>query len=513
MLKDFTDTPCKDYLLPKFHNFLKGILILYLYYIRTTVDETIKSLKADCNHKAELAKKFVDEVSADILEPLHVLLVEHKALQKKTDSTWHGVESTYHEKKVHLEHVKANYFASYKALDEGILAYDSNTDKSKMSPEKKIRLNQKITQLLVNCKTREKEYMNNVYGTKDARLEYIKGLSYLLDKHQRFEEDRLELIKDKLRLFYLKSIELSTKRKEVEESYTKSVEKISKELEVSAIISKIASEPRKIEEIVFTRATTKYEDILKRFDSMYSKGEPISSFNFEETRIALQSPERDDSNSAPGSGASPRLLKKVLSDCWSSTETAAGKMSEFKEIIKTPLGRRHFCECLNHYRTQGLFSMPTKAFTFAAKLLSSVLDETHKTDDVDCALRILILSQTYYTEITGKSGKLDRVYLQQSIQTHPIWVGKEFWEKAIRASIQEDKDTQVSHKETSEERGLRLQSLVFGKLGTFAHNMIQFGIDKAIVETAIFSHAKENSLSPELIDALHVNTSFANKTK
>ncbi len=517
MQKDCTDTLCIDYHRWKSRNFLKGIfhMMSQSFPVRTTLSETIKSLKADCEHKAALAKKFVDEITSEILEPLRTLLSEHKARQKQTDATWNTVETTYQDKKLALERSKAAYFTAYHNFDEGIQSFDGSPDRGKMSPEKRRKLQQRITQLLITCKNGEKEYTNTVYVAKDARIEYIKGLSYVLDMHQRFEEDRLGQLQEKLRMYYAKSVELHKQKMETEAKYGESVEKISAGKEVEKIVAAVGSSSKKIDDIVFTRAKSKYEDIIEEFSRQFSKGDSIANFNFEDVLNQKKIDETDsfgeDPNGTTGTfsaGASPtklqRTLKGVLADCWNSTEHSAEKLAEFKEIIKTVNGRKLFSECLNFYRTQGLFSIPPKAFNSVAGLLKVVLDETQKADDIESALRMLILSQTYYTEITGKSGRLERVYIQQSIQSHPIWAGKEFWEKAIRAGIQEEKEQIVSHKESEAERDLRIQSSVFGKLGTFAHNMVQFGILQEAVETIIFAHAKENGLGPEFVIALKV---------
>jgi len=446
-------------------------------------------------------------LQSEIIEPLKAILLDHKDRQKHTDATWNVVEMTYNDKKRELEKAKSAYFSAYKSLDDGIQSYETMPDKAKLSIEKKKRLTQKINQLLLACKTSEKLYTNNAYNAKDGRLDYITGLSYVLDKHQTFEEDRIKIFQDKLKLYYAKSCDQFIKKLELERSCAKSVEIISKEGEIENIIKKYQSEMRKIEDISFVRATSKNEGILKQFDIHYSKGESVDKFDYEATKTTVsQLKETDLSNISPGTSKIQRIFKSILADCWTGTDISEEKMAEFNISIKTTQGRKAFCESLNFYRTQGMFSISVKACSVLSKLLLIVLNESQLANEIESALRVLILSQTYYTEFPSKTGSsLDRVYLQQSIQSHPIWAEKEFWEKAIRSRIQELKDQfKTEQLETQSEKDLMIQSSAFGNLGTFAHNMIQFGIPREIVEKLIYQHAKENGLTIECTESLKV---------
>ena len=138
--------------------------------------DAIRGLKDDCNRKYEQTRKYVDEISAEILEPLYEVLKNQSSCQKQVEGTWKNVELEYMEKKVIIEVAKQEYVNAYKHLDDAVDSYDQIKDNTKVSVDKKKKLSQKITHLLQDCKRTERAYMNSVYAVKDARLEYTRAL-------------------------------------------------------------------------------------------------------------------------------------------------------------------------------------------------------------------------------------------------------------------------------------------------------------------------------------------------
>jgi hypothetical protein len=120
----------------------------------------------------------------------------------------------------------------------------------------------------------------------------------------------------------------------------------------------------------------------------------------------------------------------------------------------------------------------------------------------------MILSQTYYCLAKGENGINDKLFLQVGIQNHSVWRSSEFWQKAIEKGLQEDMpEKEKDHIETPEEAMVR-QNIAFGKLGTFAHNMLQFGINRTATEHIIFPHVVQQGLSPSFVKALKVTQSI-----
>ena len=117
----------------------------------------------------------------------------------------------------------------------------------------------------------------------------------------------------------------------------------------------------------------------------------------------------------------------------------------------------------------------------------------------------MIMSQTFYTDIKIVAGSSEnKWYLQAEVQKHAFWKNKEFWERAIKEGIIEEAQGIEGKTVSEEEKVDTVNQIVFGKLGTFAYNMMHFGLDKPIVEERIFAIAKEKNLPTPFIHALKV---------
>lgn len=144
--------------------------------------------------------------------------------------------------------------------------------------------------------------------------------------------------------------------------------------------------------------------------------------------------------------------------------------------------------------------MKDKAFASLAELLYLTMDQIQREEDIDSALTLMILSQTYFTDQKNAEGIHEKIFLQVALQKHPYWQNVGLWDKAIKGAILDELGPQKF--ESEEDRKMREQNVVFGKLGTFSHNMLQFGIPKQVVETMIFGFAQDRQLPAPFIEAL-----------
>lgn len=456
-------------------------------------------MKEDCCRRAELAKRAVKEMHVEIIEPLKELIAEHKAKLKCAATSLHKADLKFYNAREDLEKLKTQYLNAYKIFDDSVETYDSIIIRLKASLDKQRKLNKKLTELFTNCKEAEKKYITFIYTAKGARVEYINEAGAVLAIYQKIEEERVNSLKEKLENYYKKLGTLGEKMKAVTDNiYSKSVPGISSSKEISRIVETFATEKHEIEPIEFTHAVSKHEDILKKFNALYVKANSPVISDLEEFKIAGAdfNPEEADNLM--------HICKSMLDDSWNAADISPIRLSEFKEIVKTVKGRRQFCEALSEFRAKGIFILPIKAYKLVAELLNIVLDETDNNYDISNALQILILSQTYYARVIKEAKYLEKIYLQQSIQDHPLWKKVSFWEQAIRMSVEGEKPVVASYAESEEEKTLRNQSMIFGRLGTFGYNMQQFGLDQETCEKVIFRYAEEAKLSEDMLPGLKV---------
>eukprot|EP00826_Nyctotherus_ovalis_P035861 TRINITY_DN3117_c0_g1_i16.p1 TRINITY_DN3117_c0_g1~~TRINITY_DN3117_c0_g1_i16.p1 ORF type:complete len:549 (-),score=121.43 TRINITY_DN3117_c0_g1_i16:143-1789(-) len=462
----------------------------------SSLQPTIQSLKDDCARKARATEQFIEAAETDVIDKLRGMLSEQKLRQRVVYTTWHSVEATYYKRLQELRMVEEKNAEAYRNFDEAVSLYDSTHDK--MSPDKKRKLDQKICQLFLASKNTDKNYTTVIYRVRTGRLDYIKGLGHVLDMHQKLEEERFNSLTEQIKIFYEKSLEMGKEiLKVTKEECMNSMEGVSLEKELQQIIEKHSSEEKEVKTIPVTRPKSKYPELFKKFEDYHLKDSNLANVTLDIIKSAILNSIEVIKDEIP------QVFRQILHDCWTSGETSSKRMNEFKELIKSSKGREEFCEALNYYRAKGIFSIPPKSFGPVANLLILVLDEASKVNDSGNAMRILILSQTYYSEVVGKSSKMNKVFLQHEIQSHELWSKKEIWESAM--SFDEDEGAASdAFEESKEEKQVRLQNLIFGKLGTFAHNMIQFGTEKETVEEIILKNAEKANLSPSLLGGLKV---------
>ena len=169
-------------------------------------------------------------------------------------------------------------------------------------------------------------------------------------------------------------------------------------------------------------------------------------------------------------------------------------MRRFKYGRKIPEYRTYFIINLSKQRTKGRFQRGEKLLDDLADILEFILEISEKEKNYEDAKNCLILSQTFYTEITiDKNKKKEKYkrYLFDYIIDNKWLTSLSFWEGIIDFMIQKEikkneevlKD-QIS-KETLEERRARISNIGFSQLLPYASNMLEFYMKKDIVRNLV----------------------------
>eukprot|EP01022_Parablepharisma_sp_SALTPOND_P010509 TRINITY_DN1433_c0_g1_i1.p1 TRINITY_DN1433_c0_g1~~TRINITY_DN1433_c0_g1_i1.p1 ORF type:complete len:658 (+),score=76.04 TRINITY_DN1433_c0_g1_i1:2503-4476(+) len=503
MLNQFTKSTWTDFPRQLSLSFLKSTFNLSNTY-SSTLGEAFMALKSDCVTKSEASYKYYCAVRKEILNPLNAAIKEQETRLKEIWKVAKSNRKTFENKKTQLEEEHLKYAKAVKEVDECIAGYDSMKEKKDFTEDKKAKLTVKVNQALKDCKEAEKAYRGIVYATKEARADYIRATGLVLDMYQKEEEERVQTVKKTLLDMLEKEKQLNGLRGDKLEERVVAVEKIMKELEVEGVVKKLEPNGKGVEDITFKKVTSKFEGLLQKFDTYYTKGGPMTPFNFEAARLSLSTGIDEDVDEK--TQETTNALRKILSHCWEAKGLSNSEKERFNDIVKDRSSRKLFCECLNQYRKQGIFSMSPKAFSYVAGLLYELMSHIEADADIDSALSVIILSQTFYCEQKNLDGNLDRIYLQQAISKHRYFHNEEFWAKALDVPLNKSGEAVEVENESEEEKAFREANEIFVKLGTYAHNMLQFELDKRVVEKIIFRYAESKGLSKQYVDAIQVLT-------
>ena len=408
--------------------------------------------------------------------------------EKKFDIAWRDLIGRHKKSKKVLNRYKEKYFEKFNDFDKAMIQYTTVKGKLKNIEEKK-RLDHKIYDLYSDFKASEKDYKKNYYDAKKSKVSITKETGKIISEVQKLSQSQYIILKESLINLFDKQIERYNILKE-DSNKTKEVVMDDKEAFESNKF-----EFNDIEEIKFINVPEKYSTFIKKLEPLYLNNKSYENIDIEKLISENANPDMDE-----GQG---KYFKETLVALWTTGKVSEDKMKDFYQHVKTKDDRSQFCEVFNIYRSKGAFSIPRVGYNPIVNLIKLVLDESDNGDDIDSASRILILSQTYFTEVINENGEHKKVYIQQKIQQHPIWKKKEFWRKTIVSGIEEEKKILITT-ESKEDQELMFKSSIFGKLGAIAHNMIGMGMELDVVKEVILEHAKSANLLKEQITILEV---------
>ena len=196
------------------------------------------------------------------------------------------------------------------------------------------------------------------------------------------------------------------------------------------------------------------------------------------------------------------LSEKILKI---NNEANSTDIFNLNKLLNVHHNRVIFLEKLNEYRTKGNFEVSKNLFGILTMLFSTILNTIERDDDIFSAKNVIILSQTYYV-ITEKGKK----YLQKEIQHHKLFKNQKFWDELLEFSINKEiyHSNTVGVKngsllnENKKEVDERYCNIVFAQILPIAHNMVEFEVDKKIIEETIFSKIDLYKINPEHLESI-----------
>lgn len=317
----------------------------------------------------------------------------------------------------------------------------------------------------------------------------------MLKQYQKLEEIRLEKIKASLSSYFAFESAFIKAKGEKLAAREEAVKGISKETEIKRIITEHEKKEKPVDEIQYKKIQCKFQNVYEAYVDTISRGSEPVIFDVEAAlKTTLDSLELNEDMAH---------VMGLLTNCWDGKHLSPQEKEEFKEKVKTPIGRKMFGVCLNKYRKNGMFSMKDEGYGCVAELLYLTMNYIQEQEDIENAMVMMIYSQTYYLD-KKTEGKVERMSLQLGIQTHPYWKNKSVWDKAIAGEIEKELKQNEAPDESESDKQARTEGTVYAKLGTFSNNMLQFETPKADVEQTIFTYATKYKLPPPYVNSLKV---------
>lgn len=448
-------------------------------------------MKNTCEKRAEKTKEFIKTIRSEIVVPVMSFVKKEREKCKELYDNLYKTENPYCNLKQKLEDAKKKYLDQHREFENFVEECEIAAAKKEYKSVNQPQIIESLYNLYLKTKEMENMYKTIYNDAKEARSMHAVNSKNYLNLKQKLQRQLIENIKDKVTSYYTRKIQEALELTKIFES---NQEVIKKDFPSEPNIEKLNNNNDEKEEdseseLVFVRAKTKHAKLYEFFDKVNYEKMPLSSV----ANLDLANLSKKKSEALPN----PCVI--LLNNCWSAKKTDLATVEAFKKTITTEEGRNEFCDAFNHWRSKGIFSISSKGYEALGDVLMQVLDEASKAKDVETVMRILILSQTYYT----KSEKGHKSYLQKYIQGHEIWT-REMWEKAIRKGIEEEKNSSPTSAAKTREDVLQTENTIYAKLGSIANNMLEFGMDYLEVKKIIIGYGKKYINNAMLVAELEV---------
>ena len=186
------------------------------------------------------------------------------------------------------------------------------------------------------------------------------------------------------------------------------------------------------------------------------------------------------------------------------------------EYLKDRNNRLIFLKELNEKRSNGKFELDKESFIRLGKIMVNILNKikdyifnleyNDNNFDIEIVRYLLIICQTYYY-INKENIKF---YLDNFLKENTIMQNNEFWmivfNDLIKTEINEINNSNLNENEKNN----KIKTIAFSKILTLVHNMIQFKINKEIIEEISNELSKKYNLSDNELNTIKTTFEYKN---
>ncbi len=435
-----------------------------------TLRVALESLKGHMARVSNLKKRFGEEVIHDVVQPLETstkgvssFLKSQVGQRKKQEHVVNAAVERVADVKNKVAAVEASANRLRKQVDNLSVAERSSITNPIVTRQR--RKNQELSEMgdLMQMSTMEFER---------CKTRAIEVKERLADEYQRHELRRVSTIRDRLLQFV-----------EIEEAHLKERLHMLKRFKNTVQAIDPTSDLRLFTHDQKVRALCGGE--WRSFNADYATG--IDGVN-------------TDDNSTRKDEQEKYALENFIKEIFLATSTDALEKrvtkelrEEINDLLDKERNRKLVIRLMNIQRSKRQDVGP--GFSLVVDIMNVFLDKCVQQNDVKGGKMMMIMSETFFrfrqhTPGKANSGEISqenntremgREYLQESIKNHRIWENPHFWEEAFFLSVREEV---VKHLKQVHDGSVNKESnfaefyknILFGQLGSYALNMLNFGV-------------------------------------
>ena len=194
-------------------------------------------------------------------------------------------------------------------------------------------------------------------------------------------------------------------------------------------------------------------------------------------------------------------------DSKTSSELAQEKYNKLMEQLENRDNRLFFMLSLNKIRAEGNFEICVSTFKQLGKIMKFILEKIKKENDFEIMRYIIIMCQTYFTLDVANN----KLYLIKYIEEDEIFHSKTFWntyfQQIIDSEIEQLIKTNHSNfqkNESENEQNLKITNLVFTKILSIIHNMLEFRVNKKEIKSFLKEFTIKYNIENEMMEQMNL---------
>ena len=392
--------------------------------------------------------------------------------------------------------IQRQYYLECKSAENCITEYENT--KSFIEKDEKLSLEDFMNKRIKIAKDNEASYLNAIDVGNTFIEQYNKSSSSLLKKIKALDKEVILSFENSLQLFYNNSLKKCSDEKQKLEELKPILDKISYSsmLENKSTFcltshDKFDFMPYQIPILESKEYKETKDEIKPQFDK--KTHDIIVRMKKEFKGVA----ERYNDQKENAKYEIYRISKFIIDNIHQKPLDENDRTLLYTQLKLSDF-RLQFLRFLNSFRASGKFVIGKQSFIQLGHIMKYMVDRISEDKDYESMRYLLIMCQTYY--YVNKEKK--KFYLAKFIEKHQLFQADEFWEfyfsDSIFKEIEKSNQTEETEEETQKEKDKRFSNVVFSKLLSIAHNMMDFQIDKKKIQNLIIVFSKQYSVDESL---------------
>ena len=392
--------------------------------------------------------------------------------------------------------IQRQYYLECKSAENCITEYENT--KSFIEKDEKLSLEDFMNKRIKIAKDNEANYLNAIEVGNTFIEQYNKSSSSLLKKIKALDKEVILSFENSLQLFYNNSLKKCSDEKQKLEELKPILDKISYSsmLENKSTFcltshDKFDFMPYQIPILESKEYKETKDEIKPQFDK--KTHDIIVRMKKEFKGVA----ERYNDQKENAKYEIYRISKFIIDNIHQKPLDENDRTLLYTQLKLSDF-RLQFLRFLNSFRASGKFVIGKQSFIQLGHIMKYMVDRISEDKDYESMRYLLIMCQTYY--YVNKEKK--KFYLAKFIEKHQLFQADEFWEfyfsDSIFKEIEKSNQTEETEEETQKEKDKRFSNVVFSKLLSIAHNMMDFQIDKKKIQNLIIVFSKQYSVDESL---------------